>query len=167
MTDLKDEEFRIQDDDDAPGKGPKVSVIGVDGKGGLESAIRSVLEEVFGKTGDKPDEPDVPDEPTRVWDREHKDHHNISRQLMTFGAAVENLRILQRAAKSIARLDWSLGDEETLKRIHRINRDLADVLRRYESEMEDLEDAFQATIAYEKDPRFRELIDDLDARGSE
>lgn len=164
MTDLKDEEFRIQDDDDAPGKGPKVSVIGMDGKGGLESAIRSVLEEVFGKTDDKSD---VPDEPTRVWDREHKDHHNISRQLMTFGAAVEDFRILQRAAKNMSRLDWSIGDEETLKRIHRINRDLADVLRRYESEIEDLEDTFQATIAYEKDPRFRELIDDLDARGSE
>ena len=164
MTELKDEEFRIQDDDDAPGKGPKVSVIGVDGKGGLESAIRSVLEEVFGKTDDKSD---TPDEPTRVWDREHKDYHNISRQLMTFGAAVEDLRVLQRTAKSISRLDWSLGDEVMLKRIHAINRDLAEVLRRYESAMEDLEDTFQATIAYEEDPRFRELIDDLDARGSE
>lgn len=164
MTELKDDEFRIQDDDDAPGKGPKVSVIGVDGKGSLESAIRSVLEEVFGKTDDKSD---VPDEPTRVWDREHKDHHNISRQLMTFGAAVEDFRILQRAAKNMSRLDWSLGDEAMLERIHAINRDLAEVLRRYESAIEDLEDAFQATIAYEKDPRFRELIDDLDARGSE
>lgn len=164
MTELKDEEFRIQDDDDAPGKGPKVSVIGVDGKGGLESAIRSVLEEVFGRTDDKPD---IPDEPTRTWDREKKDHHNITRQLMSFGAAVEDFRLLQRAAKSIMRLDWSLGDEETLKRIHRINRDLADVVRRYESELEDLEDTFQKTIAYEEDPRFRELVDDLDARGSE
>ena len=164
MTELKDEEFRIQDDDDAPGKGPKVSVIGVDGKGGLESAIRSVLEEVFGRTDDKPD---IPDEPTRTWDREKKDHHNISRQLMTFGAAVENFRVLQRTAKSISRLDWSLGDEVMLKSIRAINRDLAEVLRMYESAMEDLEDSFQATIAYEKDPRFRELIDDLDARGSE
>ena len=164
MTELKDEEFRIQDDDDAPGKGPKVSVIGVDGKGSLESAIRSVLEEVFGRTDDKPD---VPDEPTRTWDREKKDHHNISRQLMTFGAAAEAFRALQRTAKSLAKLDWSMGDEETLKRIHRINRDLADVIHRYGVELEDLEDIFQKTIAYEEDPRFRELVDDLDARGSE
>ena len=164
MTELKDEEFRINEENEGSPKGPKVSVIGVDGKGGLESAIRSVLEEVFGKADDKSD---VPDEPTRTWDRDKKDHHNISRQLMTFGAAVEDFRILQRAAKSISRLDWSLGDEVMLKRIHAINRDLADVLRRYESAMEDLEDTFQATIAYEKDPRFRELIDDMDSRGSE
>ena len=163
MTEPKDEEYRIQDD--GPDEGPKVvSVIGVDGKGGLESAIRSVLEEVFGKTDDKSG---IPDEPSRTWDRERKDHHNITRQLMSFGAAVEAFRALQRTAKSISRLDWSLGDEETLKRIYRLNRDLADVIRRYESELEDLEDIFQKTIAYEEDPRFRDLVDDLDARGSE
>lgn len=162
MTEPKDEEYRIQDD--GPDRGPRVSVIGVDGKGGLESAIRSVLEEVFGGADDKSG---IPDEPSRTWDRERKDHHNISRQIMTFGMAVEDFRLLRRAAKDILRLDWSLGDEETLKRIHRLNRDLADVIRRYESELEDLEDAFQSTIAYEKDPRFRELVDDLDSRGSE
>lgn len=160
-----DEEYRITEETEG---GPSGGSGTETGRERIDRMMAELVDQVMAELGVAARGSDADGTPvSRTWDAAKDDSHNISRAISSYTSSVRMADQLRRLARDLADVDWSLGDGETCRRMLNANLALLRAVSDYQAALRKAGDLFNRYIAFEEDPRFKELIDDLDRRGSE